>query len=464
MKRKAVGDIAAGRLPPEQLAQHFADVEPPLDRQAALVEANRCLYCYDAPCIQACPTGIQIPHFIRRIATEDQRRSVRARSSALQDQRGAAEAILSANIFGGSCARVCPTEILCEADCVRNVEGDSAIRIGALQRYATDWVFEEGAQLFSRKPDSGRRVAVVGAGPAGLACAHALAREGHRIDVFEARARPGGLNEYGIAAYKVPDFVQSEIDWLLSIGGIELQFDQVLGSNLDLAQLCHDYDAVFLGIGLGAVNRLGLQGGDLDGVRHAVDFIAELRQCRDLSRMPVGRRVVVIGGGNTAIDAAVQSRRLGAERVTLVYRRGAESMSATHAEQAFARSEGVTLMHWAKPNRILSRDGQLTGVEFEYTELDADGRLVGSGDRFNLLADSALVAIGQALDEDDLHENGGPPLHLRDGRIAVDEEYRTSLPGVWAGGDCVGGHTDLTVQAVEDGKRAAASIHRALEG
>jgi dihydropyrimidine dehydrogenase (NAD+) subunit PreT len=448
MKRKAVGDIAAGRLPPEQLARNFGDVEPPLVPQAALVEANRCLYCYDAPCIKACPTGIEIPHFIRRIATED--------------RRGAAETILGANIFGGSCARVCPTEILCEADCVRNVDGDSAIRIGALQRYATDWVFDEGAQLFARKPDSGQRIAVVGAGPAGLACAHALAREGHHIDVFDARPRPGGLNEYGIAAYKVPDFVQREIDWLLSIGGIEMHCNQALGSNLDLAQLCSDYDAVFLGIGLGAVNPLGLDGEGLDGVRNAVDFIAELRQCADLARLPVGRRVVVIGGGNTAIDAAVQSRRLGAERVTLVYRRGPESMSATRAEQDFAQSEGVTILHWARPNRILSRDGQLTGVEFEYTRLDDDGRLAGSGDRFNLLADSVLKAIGQSLDGDDLRENGHTPLQLRDGRIAVDAEYRTSLPGVWAGGDCVGGHNDLTVQAVEDGKRAAASIHRAL--
>jgi dihydropyrimidine dehydrogenase (NAD+) subunit PreT len=450
MKRKAVGDVAAGRLPPEQLARNFGDVELPLNRQAALVEANRCLYCYDAPCIQACPTGIEIPHFIRRIATED--------------QRGAAEAILSANIFGGSCARVCPTEILCEADCVRNVEGDSAIRIGALQRYATDWVYKDNAQLFSRQPDSGHRVAVVGAGPAGLACAHALAREGHHIDVFDAKPKPGGLNEYGIAAYKVPDFVQREIDWLLSIGGIDLHCNQALGSNLDLARLCSDYDAVFLGIGVGAVNPLGLDGERLDGVRNAVDFIAELRQSADLARMPVGRRVVVIGGGNTAIDAAVQSRRLGAERVTLVYRRGPESMSATQAEQEFAKSEGVTIMHWAKPNRILSRDGQLTGVEFEYTQLDDDGRLVGSGDRFQLLADSVLKAIGQILDGDDLRENGNTPLHLRDGRIAVDAEYRTSLPGVWAGGDCVGDHNDLTVQAVEDGKRAAASIHRALTG
>jgi dihydropyrimidine dehydrogenase (NAD+) subunit PreT len=448
MKRKAIADIAAGRLSPEQLVQNFADIEPPLERQAALVEANRCYYCFDAPCIQACPTGIPIPHFIRRIATDD--------------QRGAAEAILFANVFGGSCARVCPTEILCEGDCVRNREGDTPIRIGALQRYATDWVLRDQVPLFARKPETGRRVAVVGAGPAGLACAHALSCEGHRVDVFEAHEKPGGLNEYGIAAYKVPDFVQREIDWLLALGGMELHCGKALGRDLSLANLCAEYDAVFLGLGLGAFNALGMEGEALDGVRAAVDFIAELRQSRDLSRMAVGRRVVVIGGGNTAIDAAVQSKRLGAERVSLVYRRGPESMSATAVEQEFARSEGVQILHWARPHRLLAQDGQLTGIEFEYTRLDEGGRLVGCGDRFSLPADTVLKAIGQALDTDDLKENGGPPLAIANGRIVVDEEYRSSLPGVWAGGDCVGGKTDLTVQAVEDGKRAAASIHRAL--
>lgn len=448
MTRKALGDIAPARLPPERLATNFDDVAPPLNRNAALIAAERCLYCFDAPCITACPTGIDIPRFIRRIATDD--------------LRGAADAILSANILGGSCARVCPTEILCEGSCVRNIEGDRAIEIGALQRHATDWVYTDNAQLFERKPDTGHRIAIVGAGPAGLACAHALAREGHRVDMFEARPKPGGLNEYGIAAYKVPDFAQREIDWLLSMGGIQMHYEHALGSQQQLARLCEDYDAVFLGLGLGAVNPLGLDGDSLDGVRNAVDFIAELRQCQDLSRLAVGRRVVVIGGGNTAIDAAVQSKRLGAERVTLVYRRGPDAMSATSHEQDFAKTEGVSVMHWARPHRIIAQEGQLSAIEFEHTKLDGNGRLVGSGQRFSLLADTVLKAIGQVLDEDDLRENGSPPLNLKEGRIEVDAEYRTSLPGVWAGGDCVGGKTDLTVQAVEDGKRAAASIHRAL--
>jgi glutamate synthase (NADPH/NADH) small chain len=446
--RKATADISPGRLPADVLARNFDDVVAPLGRQAALVEANRCYYCFDAPCIQACPTGIDIPHFIRRIATED--------------QRGAAQTILSANILGGMCARVCPTEILCEGDCVRNVEGDKPIRIGALQRYATDWVYREQAQLFQRAPDTGRKVAVVGAGPAGLACAHALALQGHAVALFDGRPKPGGLNEYGIAAYKVPGFAQAEIDWLLSIGGIELRCGQRLGHEIDLDALRHEFDAVFLGLGLAGVNALGIEGEDLIGVHNAVDFIAELRQCEDLATLPVGRRVIVIGGGNTAIDAAVQSKRLGAEQVTLVYRRGAESMSATEHEQSFAKDEGVVIRHWAAPRRILGQDGKVSAVEFEHMRYADDGRLSPSGEGFSLLADVVLKAIGQTLVATDAGD--GEQLRLQSGRIVVDDHYRTSLDGVWAGGDCVASGQDLTVQAVEDGKRAAMAIDAALSG
>lgn len=448
MTRKALADIAAGRLSAEQLAQNFDDVAPPLDRQAALLAAARCYYCYDAPCIQACPTGIDIPTFIRGIATGN--------------LRGAAQEILGANIFGGMCARVCPTEILCEGDCVRNHDDGKPVEIGALQRHATDWVYRDGAVLFQRAPDSGRRIAVVGAGPAGLSCAHQLARAGHTVTVFDARPRPGGLNEYGIAAYKVPDFAQREVEWLLSIGGIELRCGMALGRDFTLSQLRREYDAVFVGVGLAGVNALGLEGESLPGVHDAVDFIAALRQSPDLSSLPVGRRVVVIGGGNTAVDAAVQSKRLGAEVVSLVYRRGAGSMSATRDEQDFARSEGVHVIHWAQPSRLLARDGLLAGIEFEYTLLDEDGRLRGSGDRFVLDADVVLKAIGQVLVPAPFDDGNGELLQLRGGRVAVNDEYQTSLPGVWAGGDCVGGKVDLTVQAVEDGKRAALSIDRFL--
>lgn len=449
MARKPLGDIAPGRLDPVTLAQHFDDVAPPLDDRQALIAANRCYYCYDAPCIEACPTGIDIPEFIRGIATGN--------------LKGAATTILSSNTFGGSCARVCPTEILCEGVCVRNTAESLPVQIGALQRHATDWVYETGTPLFQRAPDSGFKVAVVGAGPAGLACAHRLARAGHAVTVFDAKAKPGGLNEYGIAAYKLPDdFARKEIDWLLSIGGISIQTDAALGEHITLAQLRKDHDAVFLGMGLAGVNALGIQDEALPGVRNAVDFIAELRQSDALATLQVGRRIVVIGGGNTAIDAAIQSKRLGAESVTLVYRRGPEAMSATTHEQDFAKTEGVNVIHWAAPRGLIEKDGVLAGIEFEYTQLDANGKLAGSGDRFTLEADIVLKAIGQTFVPDPLRENGSDLLELRGGRIAVDADFATSLPDVWAGGDCVGGKTDLTVQAVDDGQRAAVAIDRAL--
>jgi glutamate synthase (NADPH/NADH) small chain len=442
MPRLETADIAAGRLSDAQLAANFDDIAPPLDRQAALIAAQRCLYCYDAPCIQACPTGIDIPSFIRRITTDN--------------LRGAALDILGANVFGGMCSRVCPTEILCEGRCVRNRPGDEPVQIGALQRYATDWVYADDATLFERGPASGKRVAVVGAGPAGLACAHALARAGHHVVVHDARARSGGLNEYGIARYKVLDFAEREIQWLLSIGGIELRHESALGANLALDDLRREYDAVFLAVGLAGVNALAVEGEALRGVRDAVDFIAELRQSPDLARLAVGRRVVVIGGGNTAIDAAVQSRKLGAETVTLAYRRGSAQMSATGAEREFAQTQGVTIREWLQPRRFLGSDGAVSAVEFEYTRSDAQGRLAGTGETTTLPADLVLKAVGQVF------ALAGEVPEVRKGRIVVDVDFATSLPGVWAGGDCIGSAIDLTVQAVEDGKRAARAIDRAL--
>lgn len=447
MARKETGDIAAGRLTSGQLAENFSDVAPPLDRQRALIEASRCHFCYDAPCIQACPTAIDIPGFIRAISTDN--------------LTGAANKILEANIFGGQCARVCPTEILCEGECVRNDPEDKPVEIGALQRYATDWVYERDVQLFTRAAHTGKRIAVVGAGPAGLACAHALALLGHEVEVFEARAKSGGLNEYGIAEYKVVNFSQREVEWLLSIGGIRLQHGKALGRDIHLSQLRREYDAVFLGIGLGGVNALSLGDAALPGVRDAVDFIAELRQAVDKAAVPVGRRVVVIGGGNTAIDAAVQSKRLGAERVTLVYRRGADAMSATDHEQAFAQAEGVHVIHYAQPVELIARNGVVAGIRFEHTRIEHE-KLLGSGEFFEIDADVVLKAIGQVLQADGLSEASVELLRLNKGRIVVDADFATSLAGVYAGGDCVGGKTDLTVQSVADGKHAAAAIHAQL--
>jgi glutamate synthase (NADPH/NADH) small chain len=442
-------DIAAGRLTPEQYEANFADVEPPLDAKRALIESSRCLFCYDAPCIEACPTGIDIPGFIRKIATGN--------------TKGAAVTILEQNIFGGACARVCPTEILCEQACVRNRSEDKPVNIGALQRYATDDLFARGGQPFRRAAPTGKRIAVVGGGPAGLACAHRLAMLGHAVVVYEAREKLGGLNEYGIAAYKVPDdFAQDEVRFLLSIGGIEVRTGKALGRDVGLADLRREYDAVFLGLGLAGVNALDAEGEDLAGVEDAVAYIARLRQTPDKCKLPIGRKVVVIGGGNTAIDIAVQSKRLGAQDVTMVYRRGPEHMGATQHEREFAQVNGVAIKHWARPLRAIGRQGQLRAVEFEYTQLDEEGRLMGTGDRFTLEADMLFKAIGQTFVPDPVRNGSKELLELARGRIRVNADRATSLDGVFAGGDCVGGAMDLTVQAVEDGKQAAHAIDRYL--
>ncbi|MEO3430225.1 NAD(P)-dependent oxidoreductase [Pelagibius sp. CAU 1746] len=440
-------DIRAGRLPESAYAENFGDVHPPLDRKAALIESSRCYFCYDAPCVEACPTGIDIPSFIRKISTDN--------------VRGAAQDIFDENILGGACARVCPTEILCQQACVRNTQEAKPVQIGLLQRYATDAVMDTGDHPFSRAGRSGKTVAVVGAGPAGLACAHRLAVLGHDVVILEAKPKPGGLNEYGIAAYKVPDaFAQQEVDFVLQIGGIEIRNDQALGRDFTLADLRRDYDAVFLGMGLGGVRQLDLEGEDLEGVHNAVDYIAELRQSQDLKSLPVGRKVVVIGGGNTAIDIAVQSKRLGAEDVTLVYRRGPDAMSATDHEQEFAQVNGVKIKHWAQPREIRGMNGHITDVVFEYTQLDGGGRLAGTGDVFSLPVDMLFKAIGQTLLP---QANGGSELLEMDGaKIAVNEARQTSLSGVWAGGDCVAISEDLTVAAVQDGKLAAEAINSFL--
>jgi dihydropyrimidine dehydrogenase (NAD+) subunit PreT len=440
--------IVAGRLAPADLDHNFADLHPPLDRHEALVEADRCYFCYDAPCMHACPTEIDIPLFIRQIGTGN--------------PLGAARTIFDQNILGGMCARVCPTETLCEEACVREAAEGKPVQIGRLQRYATDVAMVQGRQFYERAAPSGKRVAVVGAGPAGLACAHRLAMHGHDVTIFEARPKPGGLNEYGIAAYKTPSgFAQAEVDYVTAIGGITIENGRALGRDIHLGDLARDFDAVFLGMGLGGVNALRAEGEDAPGVENAVDFIATLRQASDLASLPVGRRVVVIGGGMTAIDAAVQSKLLGAEEVTICYRRGQAQMNASEWEQELAAANGVTIRHWLQPKRVIAEAGRVTAIELEYTA-EADGRLTGTGETITLAADQIFKAIGQSFEPGALN-GSGPALELEAGRIRVDAEGRTSMANVWAGGDCVvDAREDLTVSAVAAGRDAAESIHRAL--
>jgi dihydropyrimidine dehydrogenase (NAD+) subunit PreT len=441
-------DILPGRLPLEQYKKNFGDLVPALEEKSALVEANRCYFCYDAPCIEACPTGIDIPGFIKKIATGN--------------MRGSAVRILEANIFGGSCARVCPTEVLCEQACVRTTQESKPVLIGLLQRHATDYLMDTGEHPFARGPLTGKKIAIVGAGPAGLSCAHRLAMLGHDTVVFESKARAGGLNEFGVAEYKLPHhYSQKEVDWLLKIGGIEIRYGQALGQTIALADLRRSYDAVFLAMGLTGVKALEMEGESLQGVMSAVGYIAELRQAKDFSKLPVGRRIVVIGGGNTAIDIAIQTKRLGAEDVTLVYRRGPEAMGATEHEQELAQINGVKIKHWARPVKLVGHKGHVSEAVFEYTKLDGERRLTGAGDRFAIPADMVFKAIGQSFIADPVQEGGHSVLELTSGKIAVDAEGKTSLDKVWAGGDCTPGN-DLTVSAVQDGKIAAHAIDRML--
>lgn len=430
--------VASGRLSEEALALNFADLHPAYDAHEARVEADRCYFCHDAPCIAACPTAIDIPLFIRQIQTGM--------------PEAAARTIWDQNILGGMCARVCPTETLCEEACVREAAEGKPVEIGRLQRFATDTLMSAGVHPYARAAPTGHRVAVVGAGPAGLACAHRLAMRGHDVVVFEARPKPGGLNEYGIAAYKTPDgFAQAEVAWLLSIGGIEIRHGAALGREVALPELQAEFDAVFLGLGLGGTNAWSVPGSERDGSADAVRFIADLRQAEDLRALPVGRHVVVIGGGMTAVDAAVQSRLLGAESVTIAYRRAQARMPASRYEQDLAASRGVRILGQVVLREVHG-NGAVREVEFDRV----DEAMAPTGERIRLPCDQLLRAIGQAPEA--LPE--GPALER--GRLRVDARGRTSLAGVWAGGDCVAGGSDLTVTAVAQGRDAAEDIHAAL--
>ena len=434
----------------DALAEQFTDLAPALSARQAAIEAARCLYCYDAPCTRICPSDIDVASFIRNIHDGN--------------INGAAHGILKQNILGGSCARVCPTEILCENACVRNHDAEGQpVKIGLLQRHALDNASFDG-HPFQRAPRTGKHIAVVGAGPAGLSCAHRLAMLGNDVVIFEAREKSGGLNEYGIAKYKLTDdFAQKEVDFLLSIGGVEVRHGRILGENLTLQELHAQYDAVFLGLGLNASRQLGLTGEDAPGLMAAVDYIAALRQAEDLAALPVPKRAIVIGAGNTAIDMAVQIKRLGAEDVTLVYRRGFESMSATHHEQDIAKANFVRMRTWAAPLEVLLDDaGNVRGMRFEETRIDG-GRVVGTGAFIEIAADAVFKAIGQSLDPAGLSDPMARMIERKGDKILVDGQFRTALAGIYAGGDCVAPGQDLTVQAVQHGKLAAHAIHNDIQ-
>jgi len=437
--------IENNRLPAEQYEENFSDIHPPFtEKEAALVEANRCLFCYDAPCTKSCPTSIDVPKFIKQITTDN--------------IKGSAHTIFNANIFGGGCSKVCPVEKLCEGACVYNLLHEAPIPIARLQRYSTEKAIKEKWQLFQRKPSVGKKVAIVGAGPAGLSCAHVLSRAGIDVTVFEKESRGGGLMTYGIAAYKVtPEFCQDEVDFITSLGGIDIQFNQALGKNFSLVELKEQYDAVFLGIGVGLARQLEIPGEEMEGVVDAIEFIYNLRS-KTYNQIPVGDKVAVIGLGMTAIDAATQAKRLGAKEVTIVYRRTQEEMPCTQVELDLAKLDGCRIVWLAAPKEVIGEEGKVKALVCNIMELgmaDSSGRRspVDTGNTFILEVDMIIKAAGQMPFKELVDQNN---LQNTNGRMVINRNA-TSIDGVFAGGDCVNGGKEV-VDAVQAGKNGAAAI------
>lgn len=438
--------IQPNRLSKEQYAENFSDIHPPFEtKDAAMVEANRCLFCYDAPCMKSCPTGIDVPKFIKQIATEN--------------IKGSAHTILVSNIMGAGCSKVCPVEKLCEGACVYNLMEETPIHIAKLQRYSTEIAMQKNWQLFERKPSNGKKVAIVGAGPAGLSCAHVLSREGVDVTIFEKESKGGGLMTYGIAAYKVtPQFCEDEVNYILGIGGIEVKYNQELGKDISLAQLKKEFDAVYLGIGVGVARQLDIPGEKLKGVVDAIQFIYDIR-AKGFSTVPVGDKVAVIGMGMTAIDAATQAKRLGAKEVTLVYRRTEAEKPCTDVELDIAKLDGCEIIWLAAPQRIRGSGGkvkQLVCSVMKLGEPDASGRRspVDTGDTFNLDVDMVIKAAGQVPFEKLVKKY---KIQNSKGKIEIDDSCATNIKAVFAGGDAVNGGKEV-VDAVQAGKEGAAAI------
>jgi len=442
--------IKHNRLSSEQYAENFSDIHPPYENStAAKVDANRCLFCYDAPCMKSCPTSIDVPKFIKQIATEN--------------IKGSAKTIFSSNIMGAGCSKVCPVEKLCEGACVYNLLEEEPIPIAKLQRYSTEMAMKENWQLFQRKTATGKKVAVVGAGPAGLSCAHVLSREGIDVTIYEKESKGGGLMTYGIAAYKVtPQFCEDEVNYITSIGGIEIKYNQELGNDISLAELKRNYDAVYLGIGVGVARQLEIPGEKLEGVVDAIEFIYDIRS-KGYASVPVGDKVAVIGMGMTAIDAATQAKRLGAKEVTMLYRRTEAEMPCTKHELDIAMLDGCEVIWLAAPQKIKGSAGkvkQLVCSKMKLGEPDASGRRspVDTGETFTLDVDMIIKAAGQTP-----YEKLIKKLNIQHSTFKITiENCATNIRGVFAGGDAVNGGKEV-VDAVQAGKDGAAAILKFLK-
>jgi len=438
--------ITNNRLTKEQYQQNFSDIHPPFETaDAALVEANRCLFCYDAPCMKSCPTSIDVPKFIKQITTGN--------------IKGSAHTIFESNIMGAGCSKVCPVEKLCEGACVFNLMEEEPIPIAKLQRYSTEKAMANNWQLFKRKVTTGKKVAIIGAGPAGLSCAHMLSREGVDVTIFEKESQGGGLMTYGIAAYKVTlDFCMDEVKYITGIGGIEIKYNQELGNNLLLSDLQNDYDAVYIGIGVGLARQLLIPSEDLEGVVDALRFIYDIRE-QGYSNVAIGDKVAVIGMGMTAIDAATQAIRLGAKEVTLVYRRTENEKPCTQAELDIAKMDGCKFIWLAAPKEVMGDNGKVNSLvcsTMQLGEPDSSGRRtpVDTGETFTLEVDMVIKAAGQTPFEDLVQKAGIENSH---GKITINSNCQTNINGVFAGGDAVNGGKEV-VDAVQAGKDGAKAI------
>lgn len=444
--------ILNNRLSKDQYESNFSDIHPPFENKtAAQVEANRCLFCYDAPCMKSCPTSIDVPKFIKQIANDN--------------VKGSAHTILISNIMGAGCSKVCPVEKLCEGACVYNLLEEEPIAIAKLQRYSTEKAMENSWQLFQRKPATGKKVAIVGAGPAGLSCAHVLSREGIDVTIYEKESKGGGLMTYGIAAYKVtPQFCEAEVNYIVSLGGIDIRYNQELGKNVSLADLQKEYDAVYLGLGVGVARQLNVPGEELAGVEDAISFIYDIRS-KGFPAVPVGDKVAVIGMGMTAIDAATQAKRLGAKEVTLVYRRTEEEKPCTDVELDIAKLDGCEIIWLAAPKEIKGADGKVTELvcsKMMLGEPDSSGRRapIDAGETFSLPVDMVIKAAGQVPFEWLISSNN---IGNKNGKITIDGNCATNIPGVFAGGDAVNGGKEV-VDAAQAGKDGAKAILEYLGG
>ena len=434
-----------------QIEQNFAEINPAMSPAEAGVEANRCLYCYDAPCMHACPTHIDVPAFIKKIASGN--------------LIGSARVIFDANPIGATCARVCPVEVLCEGACVEKTLLQKPIEIGRLQRYATDYALSNGKQIYTKGEFKGKSVGIVGSGPAGLSCATYLARLGYDVTVYERSEKAGGLDTYGMAEYKMPQAVSlSEVEHVEKIG-VVFKMNTLIGTDAAAAsngvktvafeELMRDHDAVFLAVGLGETNKLNILGEDLDGVYDALDFIDKVKT-RSWKSVPLGTNVVVLGAGNTAIDAVTQAKRLGAEKVTLVYRRTEKDAPAYDYEVELARKDGIEFVWQAAPIGILPDEtgSHVGSLRCEKTD--------GSLELFEIKCDQIIKAVGQQKMRGFFETVAGVDIDEK-GRVVVNDQMQTSNPKIFAGGDCANGGKEA-VDASQMGKHAAIGIHETLSG